>query len=75
MFMALPFVKLDDIDCCFEELKDTKPEIDEEDKKIDFNILEIHGSAINVILIDLYEISLTSTHLEPIILVKLIIIK
>ena len=35
MFMALPFVKLDDIDCCFEELKDTKPEIDEEDKKIE----------------------------------------
>ena len=35
MFMALPFVKLDDIDCCFEELKETKPEIDEEDRKID----------------------------------------
>ena len=33
--MALPFVKLDDIDCCFEELKETKPEIDEEDRKID----------------------------------------
>ena len=33
--MALPFVRLDDIDCCFEDLKETKLEIEEEDKKID----------------------------------------
>ncbi len=30
IFMELPFINLDDIDCCFEELKETKPEIEEE---------------------------------------------
>ena len=39
------------------------------------NILKIHGSAVNVILIDLFGISLNNIHLEQIILVKLIIIK
>jgi hypothetical protein len=32
--MAVLFVKLDDIDCFFEKLKETKLEIEEEDKKI-----------------------------------------
>ncbi len=73
MFMAVLFVKLDDIDCFFEKLKETKLEIEEEDKKIVQFIEYFEKTCINVNLIDLCGIFMINTHLEPIILVKLVI--
>ena len=72
MFMALPFVKLDDIDRCFEELKETKSEIEEEDKKIDQFIKYFDQCHFDR---SLWNISEQYSSKTAIILVKLTIIK
>ena len=59
------------IDCCFEVLKETKPEIEEEDKKIDQFIEYFENKWIS----DRFHFDNSwniNIYLEPIILVKLL---